>query len=52
MLNVRYRFYTSQNHLPKDGTAHNGIILPTTVINQENAIQTCIQDNWMQTYSG
>lgn len=32
MLKFRYSFYTSQDHLPKNRTAHNGIILLTSVI--------------------
>lgn len=29
--------YTTQEHLPKSGSAHSGLGLHTSVINQENA---------------
>lgn len=30
---------TARAHLPRDGTACNGLDLPTSVINQENALR-------------
>lgn len=30
--------YKSQAHLPKDGTAHSGLGLPTTIISQEKTL--------------
>ena len=37
--------YTIQNHLPRHSNTHNGLGLPTSVTNQENAPQPCLQAN-------
>lgn len=41
-------FNTSQDYLPRGGgTIQNGLDLPTSNINQEDAPQTCLQTNLM-----
>lgn len=37
--------YTTQDHLPRDGTAHSGQGPPMSVNNEENVTQTCSQAN-------
>lgn len=34
--------YAFQDHLPRGGTAHNGLGPPTSITNQENPLQTCL----------
>lgn len=35
--------HTTKNHVPRVGTAANGLASTTSIINQENAPQTCLQ---------
>lgn len=37
---LSYLSYIAQIHLPKNGTAHSGLDLPTSISNVENALQT------------
>lgn len=41
----------SVDHLPMCGTAHNVLGLPTLIINQEHALQTCLQGRLMDPFS-
>jgi hypothetical protein len=36
MVSSAWFFYTTQDHLPRDGTAHSGLSPPTSIIDQEN----------------
>lgn len=36
---------TPQDHFPRGGTIHNGLGLPTSITNSENALETCLQTN-------
>lgn len=40
-----------QEHLPREGTAHSMLTPPTSIVNQENAPQTCLQANLMEAIS-
>lgn len=31
--------------IPRDGTSHNGLGLPTPITDSENALETCLQAN-------
>lgn len=33
--------HTTQNHLPRSGTAHSGLSPPKSIINHESVTQTC-----------
>ena len=37
--------YTTQAHLPRNGSVHSGLGPPTSISNQENVSQTCPQAN-------
>ena len=41
----------SQDHLPRGGTAYNGLVVPISIINQENALQTCLWINLVEVFS-
>ena len=43
--------YRTEDHLPRGDTTQSDLGLPTSVINQENAPQTCLWDNTMETFS-
>lgn len=38
-------FSTHQDNMPKAFTTHNGMGSPTSIVNQENALQICLQAN-------
>ena len=40
--------YRTQDHQPGDGATHCGLNLPTSIINQENAQQACLQPSLMR----
>ena len=35
--------YIAQDHLPRDDILYSGQSLPTSIINEENALQVCLQ---------
>ena len=41
-------FLYNPEHLPRNGTAHSGLCPPTSIINQENILQACLQANLME----
>jgi hypothetical protein len=43
--------YPILDHLPRDGTTHSGQGLLTPIITQENALQSCLQANLMESFS-
>jgi len=46
---VGYLSYAAQDYLPKDGTTHSALGPPlTSIINQENASQLCLQASLME----
>lgn len=44
------RFLYNQDHLPRDGTTHSKLGPFTSIINQENVLQTCQQANLMEVF--
>lgn len=42
------RFLYNQNHLSRDGIIHSKLGPSTSIINQENALQTCQKANLME----
>ena len=47
----KLKFYISRTTLPRGGTAHSGMGLPTPTINQENVPYTCLQANSIEAFS-
>ena len=43
--------YSTQDHLPRDSTAHSEMGPPTSLINQENVPQACSQVNLLEAFS-
>jgi hypothetical protein len=43
--------YRTQDHQPRDGTTHSEQDLPTSIINQENALQAFSQANLREAFS-
>jgi hypothetical protein len=43
-------FYTTQDHLPRNGTAHSGLSPLTSITDQGNTPQICPQANLMDTF--
>lgn len=35
--------YITQDNLARDGLIHSGLNFPTSIINEENALQACLQ---------
>lgn len=44
------RSYTIQDHLSRCGTSHSGLGPPSSLTNQENAAQICLQANWKEAH--
>lgn len=40
---LRLPSYTTDDYLPMGGATHSGLGSPTSVINQEDTLQTCLQ---------
>lgn len=49
-LSLCYLSYTSQDHLPREGPTHKKLDSSRSIINQEDAPQSCLEANLMEAF--